>query len=82
MSVVKIIKCSHCGAEFTREYGIGVMGYGTMYCRQCGASRIVDLSGGWEPIAPCACGGIVDEEAMGTCPTCGKLLAKEDEING
>ena len=80
MSHILQIKCSACGEDFSREYGIGVMGYGTLYCRVCGKPRVVDLSGGWEPIAPCGCGGTLDETALGACSKCGKLLEKKDVV--
>lgn len=73
-------KCNSCGEKFSREYGIGLMGHGTFYCRQCGRPRLVDLSGGWIPIEPCQCGGTIDEEALGTCPACGCLLSKNDSL--
>lgn len=78
MSHVLTIKCHQCGETFSREYGIGIMGYGTLYCTKCGKGKLVDLSGGWEPIPPCSCGGEFDAEALGTCPKCGALLDAKD----
>lgn len=75
------LRCHACGEEFERNYGIGIMGNGTMYCNQCGKAKLVDLSCGWEPIAPCDCGGEFDADALGCCPHCGILLEKEDVIN-
>ena len=45
MGVTHNIRCGKCGHAFTRSYGIGINGHGTLYCDRCGQAQQVDLSG-------------------------------------
>lgn len=72
------LKCHHCGHEFERRYGIGILDRGTLYCNQCGKSKVVDFSCGWDPLPQCECGGIFDAESLGLCPQCQALMKQED----
>jgi hypothetical protein len=78
MGVTYNIRCGKCGHAFTRSYGIGINGQGTLYCDRCGRAQQVDLSGGWMMESSCECGGTFDADAMGCCPKCGALLSKKD----
>lgn len=78
MGVTYKIRCGKCGHTFTRSYGIGINGQGTLYCDRCGQAQQVDLSGGWMMESSCECGGTFDADAMGCCPKCGALLSKKD----
>ena len=57
MGVTSKIHCHKCGEKFERDYGIGVLGKGTLYCDRCGKPMNVDLSLGWMVDMECECGG-------------------------
>ena len=78
MGVTSKLHCHKCGHKFERDYGIGVLGKGTLYCDRCGKARAVDFGGGWELPPACECGGTFDADALGRCPQCGTMLTKED----
>lgn len=80
MGVRSRLRCHRCGEEFEREYGIGVLGKGTLYCDRCGKPMNVDLSLGWAVDMGCECGGTHKAEALGCCPKCGVRLVGEDVI--
>lgn len=80
MGVTSKIRCHKCGETFERDYGIGVLGKGTLYCDRCGKPMNVDLSLGWMVDMECECGGTHMAEALGCCPQCGVKLVAEDVI--
>jgi hypothetical protein len=78
MGISHNIRCHHCGHTFTRNYGVGGNGQGTMYCILCGRAQLVDFSGGWGWEPTCECGGTFEADAMGRCPKCCAMLTKDD----
>lgn len=78
MGIKYQIRCRRCGHTFSRKYGVGFNGQGTMYCDRCGRAQLVDLSGGWGWDPTCDCGGTFDADSMGRCPECGTILTKDD----
>ena len=78
MGVTYRIRCHKCGHTFSRNYGVGYNGQGTMYCVRCGRAQAVDFSGGWGWDPTCECGGTYDADALGRCPQCNSMLTKED----
>ena len=81
MGVTSKIHCHKCGERFERDYGIGVLGKGTLYCDRCGKPMNVDLSLGWMVDMECECGGTHKAEALGCCPKCGVKLVVEDVVD-
>lgn len=69
--------CPQCGHSFRREYGLNVLGKGTLYCNRCGSAQPVDLSMGWIPVPECSCGGTFDADALGCCPVCKAVLGPD-----
>ena len=80
MGVTSKLHCHICGHEFERNYGIGVLGKGTLYCDRCGKPMNVDFSLGWAVDMDCECGGTYKAEALGCCPECGARLVEEDMV--
>ena len=68
MGVTSKLHCHKCGHKFERNYGIGVLGKGTLYCDHCGKPMNVDFSLGWAVDMDCDCGGTYKAEALGCCP--------------
>lgn len=71
-------RCRKCGKEFQRNYGIGILGRGTLYCDRCGKARNVDFSCGWDPVESCDCGGSFNADNLGNCPICNNPLTQQD----
>ncbi len=78
MGITHNIRCRKCGSKFSRNYGVGFNGQGTLFCDRCGQAHRIDFSGGWECAPTCECGGTFDADSMGRCPQCGSLLSKKD----
>lgn len=82
MGVTSKIRCHSCGHNFKRDYGVGILGKGTLYCDKCGKAMNIDFSLGWGLDMECECGGMFKAENLGCCEKCGVMLEEGDVVNG
>lgn len=70
------ITCRHCGHQFERWYGFGFAIAGTIYCNCCGKAKNYKGSDERRTVLNqvCECGGRYEDDARGTCPSCGVVL--------
>jgi hypothetical protein len=80
MGVTSRLHCHKCGHKFERDYGIAILGKGSLCYDRCGNPMHVDFSLGWAVDMGCECGGTYKAEAHGCGPECGVKLVAEDVI--